>query len=398
MNKLSFHYHHMMPWPYLPDDYDKYDSAWVTIPNELYDPAKGHELFNRYFDEIERADRLGWDSVIVPEHHQNVAVTIPSPNIMAAVLSQRIKRAKIGIIGNSLPLHADPLRVAEELAMLDVITGGRIISGFVRAIGMEYFNYGVKPTLSRELMDEAHDLIIQAWTRPGPFAFEGEHFNYRYVNIWPRPIQQPHPPVWLPGSMSLETIDTAAKHRYPYMTVFMTTEQRRMVYNLYRRLAEEKYGYEAPPQQLAFCAPMFVAETDEQAMKEAEQYVLWLFDKAFFKVRPQFVTPPGYFSEQSTLNMLKSGAAEAMMKPRSFKELVDTGVVIVGSVDTVIEKLAYHTDELHAGMVVNVTRLGPMPDEVVHKQQDLLANYVMPHFREKPVTTETQQLEPVPSL
>ncbi|HEU5378186.1 MAG TPA: LLM class flavin-dependent oxidoreductase [Ktedonobacteraceae bacterium] len=394
MNKLSFHYHNMMPWPYLPDDYDeKYDSAWVTLPNSIYDPVKGHDVYNSYLREIERADQLGWDSVIVPEHHQNAAVTIPSPNIMAAILTQRVKRAKIGIIGNSLPLHADPLRVAEEIAMLDVISGGRIISGFVRAIGMEYFNYGVKPTLSRELMNEAHDLIIQAWTRPGPFAFEGEHFNYRYVNIWPRPIQQPHPPIWLPGSISLETIDTAAKYRYPYMTVFMTTEQRKMVYGLYRRLAEEKYGYEAPPEQLAFCAPMFIGETDEQAMKEAEQYVLWLFDKTFFKVRPQYVTPPGYFSEQSTLNMLKSGVAEQMMKKRSFKELVDTGVVIVGSVDTVLEKLAYHCDELHAGMIVNVTRLGPMPDEVVFKQQDLMAKYIMPHFREKAVLADPQPIE-----
>jgi len=242
-------------------------------------------------------------------------------------------------------------------------------------------------------MDEAHDLIIQAWTRPGPFSFEGEHFNYRYVNIWPRPIQQPHPPIWLPGSISLETIDTAARHRYPYMTVFMTTEQRKMVYGLYRRLAEEKYGYEAPAEQLAFCAPMFIAETDEQAMKEAEQYVLWLFDKTFFKVRPQYVTPPGYFSEKSTLNMLKSGVAEQMMKKRSFKELVDTGVVIVGSVDTVIEKLAYHCEELHAGMIVNVTRLGPMPDELVFKQQDLMAKYIMPHFREKPASTEAHPTE-----
>src|SRR5439155_100721 len=128
MKKLEFHYFHLMPWPYLPADYDeKYDSAWVTLPNAIYDPVKGHELYNRYFDEIERADKLGWDSVIVNEHHQNAYGTMPSPNLMAAVLTQRVKRAKIGIVGNALPLHDDPLRVAEEIAMLDVISGGRII-------------------------------------------------------------------------------------------------------------------------------------------------------------------------------------------------------------------------------------------------------------------------------
>lgn len=393
MNKLTFHYHHMMPWPYLPEDFDeKYDSSWITLPNALYDPARGHDLYTSYFQEIERADELGWDSVIVPEHHQNASSTIPSPNIMAAVLTQRIKHAKIGVVGNSLPLHSDPLRVAEEIAVLDVISGGRIISGFVRGIGMEYFNYNINPILSRERMNEAHDLIIQAWTRPGPFAFQGEHFNYRYVNIWPRPIQQPHPPIWLPGSLSFETIDSAARHHYPYMSVFMPTEQRKMAYDLYRRLAEEKYGYEAPPENLAFCAPIFIAETDDKALKEAEPYVDWLFNQGFFKVRPQYVSPPGYFSEQSALNMIKSGAGEQLLKKRSIKELVDTGVVIVGSVETVIEKLAYHCDELHAGMIVNITRMGSMSDDMVREQQDRMAKYVMPYFRSESTSTEPQPL------
>jgi alkanesulfonate monooxygenase SsuD/methylene tetrahydromethanopterin reductase-like flavin-dependent oxidoreductase (luciferase family) len=97
--------------------------------------------------------------------------------------------------------------------------------------------------------------FTQAGTRPGPFAFEGDHYRYRYVNIWPRPIQQPHPPIWLPGTASQETIDFAAQHKYPYMTVFMAMDQRMKAYNLYRRSAEEKYGYEAQPEQLAFCTP-----------------------------------------------------------------------------------------------------------------------------------------------
>ena len=148
MNKLEFHYFHLMPWPYLPVDFDeKFDSTWVTLPNSIYDPIKGHQLYNRYLDEIERADKLGWDSVIVNEHHQNAHGTMPSPNIMAAVLTQRVKRAKIGIVGNALPLHDDPLRVAEEIAMLDVISGGRIISGFVRGTGMEYFSCDISPWL-----------------------------------------------------------------------------------------------------------------------------------------------------------------------------------------------------------------------------------------------------------
>jgi len=392
MKKLSFHYFHLMPWPYLPDDFDeKYDSAWVTLPNSIYDPERGHELYNRYFNEIERADQLGWDSVIVNEHHQNAYGTMPSPNIMAAVLTQRIKRAKIGIVGNALPLHDDPLRVAEEIAMLDVISGGRIISGFVRGTGMEYFSYNINPTTSRERMNEAHNLIIQAWTRPGPFAFEGDHYRYRYVNIWPRPIQQPHPPIWLPGTASMETIDFAARHKYPYMTVFMTMDQRKKAYDMYRRVAEEKYGYEAQPEQLAFCTPCIVAETDEQAMKDGERYAMWLFNKAM-KLRPQYNFPPGYVSERSFMGVLQSGVWQRTSRP-TFRELVETGVIIAGSVDTVIEKLAYYTDELHAGMMVSGCHVGEIPDELVLKQQELLAKEVMPHFREQSVTPEPRPIE-----
>jgi len=392
MNRLQFHYFHLMPWPYLPEDFDeKYDSAWVTLPNSIYDPVKGHQLYNRYFDEMERADKLGWDSVIVNEHHQNAYGTMPSPNIMAAVLTQRIKRAKIGIVGNALPLHDDPLRVAEEIAMLDVITGGRIISGFVRGTGMEYFSYNMNPTVSRERMNEAHDLIIEAWTRPGPFAFEGEHYRYRYVNIWPRPIQKPHPPIWLPGTASMETIDFAAKHKYPYMTVFMTMEQRQKAYDMYRRMAEEKYGYEAQPEQLAFCTPIYVAETDDLAMKEGEQYAMWLFNKAM-KLRPQYNFPPGYISEKSFLGLLKSGVWQRTTAP-TFKELVDNGVVIAGSVDTVIEKLSYYTDVLHAGMLVSGCHVGEIPDYLVLKLQTLMAEEVMPHFREKLAKTEPKPVE-----
>jgi len=391
MNKLQFHYFHLMPWPFLPDDYDeKYDSAWITLPNAIYDPQKGHKQYNRYFDEIERADKFGWDSVIVNEHHQNAYGTMPSPNIMAAVLTQRVKRARIGIVGNALPLHDDPLRVAEEIAMLDVISGGRIISGFVRGTGMEYFSYNLNPTLSRERMNEAHDLIIQAWTRPGPFAFEGEHYNYRYVNIWPRPIQQP-PPIWLPGTASTETIDFAAQHKYPYMTVFMTMEQRQKAYDLYRRIAEEKYGYEAQPEQLAFCTPIYVAETDDLAMQEGEKYIMWLFNKAM-KLRPQYNFPPGYISERSFMGLLKSGVWNAASKP-TFKELVATGVVIAGSVDTVIEKLTYYTDVLHAGMLVSGCHVGEIPDYLVLKNQTIMAEQIMPHFREKPTASEPRPVE-----
>src|SRR5437868_15238148 len=146
-----------MPWPYLPADFGAtHDTAWVVCENDLYDPQKGHEVYNRYLDELELADQLGFDGLCVNEHHQNAYGLMPSPNIMAAALARRTSRAKLVILGNVLTLYDHPLRVAEELAMLDVISGGRLVSGQVVGTGNEFFSY---------------------------------------VNVWPKPMQQPHPPI-----------------------------------------------------------------------------------------------------------------------------------------------------------------------------------------------------------
>jgi alkanesulfonate monooxygenase SsuD/methylene tetrahydromethanopterin reductase-like flavin-dependent oxidoreductase (luciferase family) len=377
---MKFFYFHLMPWPHLPEDFDtRYESAWVTLPNSLYDPVEGRHIYNRYLDELVQAERWGWDGVCVNEHHQNAYGTMPSPNLIAAMLTQRTKTCQIGIIGNALPLRADPIRVAEEIAMLDVISGGRIISGFVRGTGMEYYSYNVNPTQSRDRFYEAHDLIVRAWTEPGPFRFVGKHYRYHYVNIWPRPLQTPHPPIWLPGLGSLETIEFAAKNRYPFMMVFSPVEQQRKAYELYRRLAEEKFGYEASPYQLGFCVPCYVAETNVIARKEAEPHLMWLFHKGL-KTGP-FGQPPGYISEPSLAAMMRSAIRPKSFDQLTMDDLIDEGYCIVGNPDTVIEKLKYYTDRLHAGLMVSGAHWGDMPEEKVRKNMELFATKVMPAFR-----------------
>ena len=124
------------------------------------------------------------------------------PGVLAGALARSAKRAKIAILGRALPLLNNPLMVAEEYAMLDNLTRGRFIAGFVRGIGAEYHAMGINPAISQERFAEAHDLIIRAWTEPGPFAYEGKHYHFNYVNPWPRPYQTPHPPIWIPSQGS----------------------------------------------------------------------------------------------------------------------------------------------------------------------------------------------------
>lgn len=375
---MQFFYFHLMPWPHLPRDFDRaYDSAWVTLPNRLYDPKRGHALYNEYLDELEHAERLGYDGLCVNEHHQNAYGTMPSPNLMAAALVRRTSRAKLAILGNAIGLRDQPLRVAEEIAMLDVLSGGRVISGFVRGIGCEHLSLGVDPSHSRERFYEAHDLILRAWTEPGPFTFEGKHFRVRYANIWPRPLQKPHPPVWLPSQGSPETIAFAAKHRYPFVSVFTPYANTRRLLGEYREEAE-RCGYRASPAQLGFAVATYVAPTDAQARREAKPHILWLFRRGL-KIPPHFLAPPGYLSEDTLRRFLLAG-----VRPPSeltFEELERDGYVLVGSPATVRDRLLEIRKELGVGVFIGGGRIGDMSHARATRSAELFAREVMPHFR-----------------
>jgi alkanesulfonate monooxygenase SsuD/methylene tetrahydromethanopterin reductase-like flavin-dependent oxidoreductase (luciferase family) len=375
---MQFFYFHLMPWPYLPRDFDrKYDSAWVTLPNRIYDPKRGHTLYNQYLDELEYAEKLGFDGLGVNEHHQNAYGTMPSPNLMAAALVRRTTKAKIAILGNAIGLRDHPLRVAEEIAMLDVLSGGRIISGFVRGIGCEHLSLGINPTYSRERFYEAHDLIVRSWTDEGPFTFEGKHYQVRYANIWPRPLQRPHPPVWLPSQGSPETIRFAAQHRYPFLTVFTPYARAKMLLEEYRHEAE-RCGYKASPRQLGFAIPTYVAETDERAHKEAKAHFLWLFRRGL-KIPPHFLAPPGYLSDDALRRFLAVGLrAPAEL---SFPELEREGYVLLGSPRTVRDRLKEIQKDLGIGLFVGGGRVGDMPYATAKKSSELFASEVMPYFR-----------------
>ena len=215
---MKLHFFHLMPYRFLPDDFtEQHRSVWVDVDSKLFDPVKGHQIYNENLDELEYASELGFDGICVNEHHQNAYGLMPSPNLMAAALARRTEKSALIVLGNSLALYNPPTRVAEEFAMLDCISGGRLVAGFPVGTSMDTnFCYGQTPATLREKYQEAHDLVIQAWTRPEVFSFNGKYTQLRYVNVWPRPIQQPHPPIWIPGGGSVETWEWVVRHNYMY--------------------------------------------------------------------------------------------------------------------------------------------------------------------------------------
>ena len=295
---MKFFNFHLMPYRHADlDAIEKNGSAWVTFSNSHYDPKKGADLYHEYLDQMEFADTLGFDGVCLNEHHQTAYGMMPIPGVLAGALARSVKRAKLAILGRALPLLNNPLMVAEEYAMLDNLTRGRFIAGFVRGIGAEYHAMGINPVFSQERFAEAHDLIVRAWTEPGPFAYEGKHYQFNYVNPWPRPYQTPHPPIWVPSQGSSSTIKWAAQMRYTYAQTLSPIAVVARFFQMYRDEAE-KAGYAASPDQLAWSNTIYVAETDEKAMREAKPHLEALVNR-FLKMPVEMLLPPGYTQHRS---------------------------------------------------------------------------------------------------
>ena len=374
-----FHFH-LMPYAHMDlEAIRQAGSAWVTLSNSHYDPIKGAELYNEYLDQMEFADQLGFDGLVVNEHHQTAYGLMPTPGVMAGALARRIKNGKLAVLGRALPLLNTPLTVAEEYAMLDNITRGNFIAGFVRGIGAEYHSFGTNPAESQERFAEAHDLIIRAWTEPGPFAYEGKYYKFKYVNPWPRPYQQPHPPIFIPSSGSLSTIRWAAQKRYTYCQTLAPFDAVARTFDLYREEAN-KAGYEASPDQLAWSNAIFVRETDEQAMRDVRPH-LEAYMNEFLTRNPAMMSPPGYSSVES---IKRVRAIKAVRGGRQTAEdIIEKGMVIVGSPNTVREKLAACQDRARFNISLTKTQFGTMPHALVTENQIAIAEEILPFFRDR---------------
>jgi alkanesulfonate monooxygenase SsuD/methylene tetrahydromethanopterin reductase-like flavin-dependent oxidoreductase (luciferase family) len=375
---MQFFCFHLMPWDRLPEDFERrYESAWTWLPNSLYDPAHGHDLYNRYLDELILAEELGFDGVCINEHHQNAYGLMPSPNLMGAILARQTKRIKIAVVGNALPLYNPPTRVAEEYAMIDVISGGRLIAGLVVGGGPEYYSFTINPTFARSMFAEALDLVLRAWREPGPFAHHGKHWRLKYVNPWPRPIQQPHPPIWIPGAGSKETIDFVAQRRYAYMGIpYFHIEFFQRNFDSFRE-ACQKNGYTGSPNQLGWLLPIYVAESDEQAWREFEPHLTYFRRKL---LKGLTIFPPGYTSVRSMARI--SGALGKFLGNVETREQIESGVyAIVGSPATVRDRLTENLRKLGVGNLLGLFQLGTLPAELTRKNMRIFAEEVMPHLR-----------------
>ena len=240
------------------------------------------------------AEEVGVDGIMLNEHHNAPFCMQAKANIFAAILAGMTKKAKIVMLGNPLPLAENPIRLAEELAMIDMISKGRLVSGFVRGGGQEQLATGVNPAFNRERFEEAHELVVKAWTQPGPFRFEGTHYQHRVVNPWAVPLQKPYPRVWIPGVISKETIVWAAQQRYPYIALNTSIEQTKKIWELYDQVALQN-GYVGGPENRGYLIQVHISDNEEKAIENARQF-RWMQGEFTGLAHPVWSTPSGYGS------------------------------------------------------------------------------------------------------
>lgn len=384
---MKVHFFHLMPYRFLPEDFAQQNrSVWVDVPSELYDPVKGHQIYNENLDELEFADSMGFDGICVNEHHQNAYGLMPSPNLMAAALTRRTKNSAIVVLGNSIALYNPPTRVAEEFAMLDCMSGGRLVAGFPVGTSMDTnFCYGQVPATLRDKYDEAHDLIIQAWTRPEVFAFNGKYTQLRYVNVWPRPIQKPHPPIWIPGGGSVETWEWVASRDYMYCYLSYFGHQRGLSVMKGYWDEIERQGKEPNPYRAGFLQFVAVSETDEQAEKDYAEHAEYFYNRCLH-VYPGYADAPGY----RTMRTVKAGLAaqferqvvQAASGKLRWKDFIKDGYIIAGSPESVRQQLEEAAKALNVGHLMVLLQFGSMPPELVRKNTELFSREVMPYVRD----------------
>jgi alkanesulfonate monooxygenase SsuD/methylene tetrahydromethanopterin reductase-like flavin-dependent oxidoreductase (luciferase family) len=301
-------------------------------------------------------------------------------NLIGAILARNTTRAKLLLLGNVLPIWDNPVRLAEEIAMLDILSNGRVISGFVRGVGVESIATNTNPVHNRERFEEAHDLVLKTWTTPGPFRWEGKHFHFRVVNPWIVPMQLPHPPIWVPGSASPETVQWAARRGYTYAAFLTPLGITKELFQLYRETAAA-VNQPVSPDNFAYLLCCYVSDSEAKAQEEARHF-LWRMGETLRGPREYFA-PPGYRSRAGTQLALRRRTSEATpLNQQSLDELQANYHIVAGTPDTVLRKLKVIKDELGVGHLIFYGQESRMSHAATMRSIDLFGREVMPAIKE----------------
>ena len=357
------------------------------LSRQHFRPEVAVRTYAEHLDAWEELDRLGYDGVGFNEHHCSPYGLMNSPNLMASAAAQRTKRLKLLIYGNLLPLH-EPLRLAEELAMLDCLSNGRIISGFARGIPREYQVHNVPLDQSRARFEEAYDIVTRAWTED-VFSYSGKFWSYKDVAIWPRPVQRPHPPVWIPIVGSKESIEFAGRHDIPITPGLAGGGLRNDIIRFYARCLADA-GHRITPDHMSLALNAYVADSKAQAVSEVAPYHLY-FNRTLFSHGSFTETAAqrrvGYVSQSSTDYVRPENQRAAALLREEFRNMTMTDVERMaenmpwGTASEVTERIIVQAEAAGANTVQIGFNRGAMPHDMFMNQIRRFATEVLPRLQ-----------------
>ena len=372
---MKFSYTHHMPYTGV----TKVGQDW-PVANKQFSPDEGMRIFRAGIDTKVFAEECGFDWIGNNEHHMSPYGLMPNPNLIGACVAERTRTSMILQSGNIVPI-VNPIRVAEEYAMLDMISGGRLVAGFMRGIPHEYVAYNVAPSESYGRMNEAIELIKKAWTEPEPFGWEGEHYQFRAVSIWPKPAQKPHPEIVMSAS-SDGSARLAAEHGAT-MGVLRVQDYETAHHSIdvYREHAR-KLGWEPEPRNIILAMNCCVAPTRDEAVQTLRKGYDYFFNVLGGGIRTAqrlVVQKTRYFKDDHDAQ--RQTTKLRTHNQLTLEERMERGLVMCGTPDMAVEQITRLHQEFGHGVTNLSVKIGNVPDESVHQTMRLLRDEVFPVAR-----------------
>lgn len=339
---------------------------------EKFDPALCKELYDWKLESWIASEGYGFDGVLFSEHHFTPYSISPSPNLLVAALAQRTETLRVGVMANITAFH-NPRRLAEEAAMLDYLTDGRLEWGLGRGVDEpEFMREGIPMEETRDRFEESVALMQNAWSNP-VFTHKGTYYNYENVSLWPRPMR-PELPIWV-TALSPNTVTWAARNSFKFTSVFAPTTEMSDIFKNYQAAAAEA-GRESTADDMGVCRNVLIADSEQEARDIAEPAFNALF--AAFKEAAVFNdldhVPTGYEHYQS---FFRPFAGEGV----TFDALVEMGIICVGTPESVRDQIVAQLEQIGCGNFLNWGSFGDLTREQTLRSYQLFGEYVAPAVR-----------------
>jgi natural product biosynthesis luciferase-like monooxygenase protein len=333
-----------------------------------------HDLVHEQLTLMRAAEDYGFDSVWPAEHHFSEYGYCASPAVTLAALALETKRLRLGTGVVVLPLN-HPLRVAEDYAMLDLMSNGRVDLGVGRGYQpSEFSRYGVDLSRTREMFHEAVQIIQQAWTQE-TVTFHGTHYRFDAVPVRPKPLQRPHPPIWM-ACLSPETFELAGRYGFNLLfgTVFGLPPDKAKELQVSYRRGLVAGGHDPAGRRRASLMMVYVADSVEQARAEFADPVIW-----YYRTIAKYVAPPKGEAPVRSYEMYAK--TRDLAATASLEDLFARKAVICGDPDSVVEELTKAQAVYGFTDLLCWTRLGGLDHRKVLRSMDLMSTKVFPHLR-----------------